>query len=145
MHNLSVYEECFKKFTNSMSQWAPESLVPVNLNLLQRFGLLDYHHRPIVDPGLTRYFQVIETVEKITLINEEFVAWIVPAKLQESAATYVLIALNAPQEPLLEVAFYTSGVYNTSHLVLRVLEKFLHEIQENEEYIKLLKKSEEDK
>lgn len=127
-----------------MNHWSPETLVPVDLSLLQRFGLLDYHHRPTVDPGLTRYFQVIETPEKITLINEEFVAWIVPEKMQDSSATYVLIALNSSEELQLEVAFYTTGVYNTSHLVLRVLEKFLYEIQETEEFLQRLKNDSRD-
>jgi hypothetical protein len=42
----------------------------------------------------------------------------------------------------LELCFITSGVYNTSRLVLRVLEKFLVEIEENEKLLKTLEKKE---
>jgi hypothetical protein len=48
----------------------------------------------------------------------------------------VLIALNQKGIPRLELAFLTTDVYNTSKLVLRILEKFLHEIQENEESLR---------
>ena len=55
---------------------------------------------------------MIETTEKITLINDEFVIWIVPEKVNNSATTYTLIALNRNDGPQLEVTFITSGVYN---------------------------------
>ena len=50
-----------------------------------------------------------------------------------------LIALNHEEQPQLEIAFSTSGVYNSSRLVLRVLEKYLQEIQETEDTLKSLK------
>lgn len=141
MHNLELLEESYKKFMNEISKWSPESIINVDLRLLHQFNLLNYHQNPSPDPSLTRYFQVVESQEKITLVNDDFVVWIVPEKSEEVAFTYTLIALNRNDRPQLELVFVTSGVYNTSRLVLRVLEKFLFDIQENEDTLKEIRKA----
>jgi len=141
-HQLPLLDELYKKFISNINDWLPEGITDVNLELLHKFGLLHYHtvdkdYRP-----LTRYFQVKETPEKITLINEQFVIWIVPEKVNETPITYTFIALNHsdPAKIQLEIAFSTWGIYNSSRLVLRVLEKFLYEIQETENLLNSLKK-----
>jgi hypothetical protein len=138
MHNLAKIESYYKKFIKDMPNWLPEDIITVDLNLLQRLDLLDYNDPKSEDPSLTRYFHVIESEDKITLINEQFVVWIVPEKIEEITITYTLVAVNKGTKPNLQLAFVNSGVYNTSKLVLRVLEKLLEEIQENEEMIKNL-------
>jgi hypothetical protein len=140
MHNLALLEESFKKHYKNISNWPKESTVHVDLSLLQQMNLLHYHNREQHDPNLTRYFQVIETSEKITLINDDFVIWIVPEKSTGISMTYTLIALNKAEGPQLELTFVTAGVYNTSRLVLRLLEKFLYDIQENEDFLTKIKK-----
>ncbi len=141
MHDLTLLEESFKKFYRNIKNESPESLIQINLELLHQLNLLHYHSRDGHDPTLTRYFQVIETTEKITLINDDFIIWIVPEKENEIALTYTLIALNRAEGPQLELTFITSGVYNTSRLVLRILEKFLYDIQENEDLLNKIKKA----
>lgn len=126
-------DEYYNKYIQDLSDWIPEGIIDVNIDLLQRMDLLGYYKDEKRDPSLTRYFHVIETEEKITLVNDDFVVWIVPDRVGEQAVTYALIALNKDNVPKLEMAFSASGVYNTSRLVLRVLEKLLLEIQENEE------------
>jgi hypothetical protein len=60
----------------------------------------------------------------------------VPDLSKQGGATYAFIALNqTDQDPLPQTAFSAIGVYNTSHLVLKVLEKYLIEIQETEKLI----------
>lgn len=140
MNNISIIEDSYKKYVKNINKWLPEGIVDVDLNLLQRLGLLHYHDPLKRDPRLTRYFHVIESEDKITLINELFVVWIIPDKLGHSAITYTLIALN-PNQPHLEMAYSTTGVYNSSKLVLRILEKYLEEIQENEDLITNLNKA----
>jgi hypothetical protein len=134
MQNLFLIEESFKKYVNGLNNWIPEGVYYVNLDLLYQFDLL--HFQPLSrdrDPSITRYFQIIESNEKITLINDQFVVWIVPDRLNSLPVTYTLIAHSIDEgEPKLEAAFITSGVYNSSKLVLKILEKFLGEIQENE-------------
>jgi len=135
MDNLPRIEETYKHYIQDLASWLPEDIIEVDLELLHRFDLLNYHSPKERDPALTRYFHVIETHEKITLINDDFVVWIVPDSMEGVPVTYTLIALNKPEGADLELAFSSTGIYNSSRLVLRVLEKFLLEIQENEEFL----------
>lgn len=137
MHNIAKLDIYFKKFLQDIKTWSPESIIEVNLSSLHDLGLLNYHNRLTYDPTLTRFFEVVETSEKITLVNDEFVVWIIPDRPGTNSLTYSLIAINSTNdEPRLEVAFINPGVYNTSRLVLRVLEKILHDIEENEDFLR---------
>lgn len=137
--SLPYLDEQYKKYVNNIAEWLPEGMIDVNLDLLHGFNLLHYHSIDREYRPLTRYFQVSQTEEKITLTNEQFVVWIVPDKAGNAPATYTLIALKGLNQLQLEVGFSTSGIYNSSHLVLRVLEKFLLEIQETEALMSSLK------
>lgn len=139
MDNLQVLEQKYREYVKDLTACVPDGIVSVDLDLLHKYDLLHYHAIDSSSFGLTRYFQVIETHEKITLINEQFVIWIVPELYKKKLITYTLIAINGEKGPKLEMVFSTSGVYNNSKLVLRVLEKFLWEIQENDELIQELK------
>lgn len=135
MENPSLLEECYKKYINNINKWIPEGIINIDLSLLQKLNLLNYYNKDKYDPALTRYFQIVESTEKITLVNDEFVVWIVPEKIDQTPVTYALIALKKNDEIHLEIAFSATGVYNNSKLVLRVLEKFLFDIQETEQVI----------
>ena len=140
MENLPLLEEYYSKYIKNLGYWLPEGVIEVNIELLKDFGLLTFYNNKVGnDEMLTRYFQVVESEDKITLVNDTFVIWIVPENVNDVPTTYALIALNVNEQPSLELAFSTSGVYNTSRLVLRVLEKFLIDIQENEELLKNIK------
>lgn len=142
MDDLTLLEESYNKYIKNLGNWLPEGIIEVDIELLHRFRLLNFfHNRSFEEESLTRYFQVIESNEKITLVNDHFVIWIVPENQNDSPTTYTLIALNINDQPHLELAFSTTGVYNTSRLVLRVLEKFLAEIHENEEMLKKYQKA----
>lgn len=136
MDNLTEIDEAFKRFLSNLDEYLPEGLVQVDINLLKELELLSFYKEK--DLSFTRYFQVVETDEKITLINEQFIVWIVSEKIDMVSSTYVFIALNKP-EPHLEIAFSVAGVYNTSRLVLRLLEKYLEEIDDVEESLSQLK------
>lgn len=135
MDKLSEIDLCYKKYIKDLSRWLPDGLIVVDIDLLQELDLLAFHSQPN-DPGFTRYFQVIESDEKITLVNDQFIVWIVPEKHDDEAYTYIIIATNTAEVPHLELAFRVSGAYNTSRLVLRLLEKYLHDIQETEESLR---------
>lgn len=136
--DINALNAYFKTYIEDLSHWLPEGLIFVDLFLLNEFGLLDFQEENTLEKGLTRYFQVAETEEKIILMNDSYVIWIYPENLEKETATFVLIALNQPAEPKLELAFCVAGVYNTSKLVLGVLEKFLEDIDENENSLKAL-------
>lgn len=141
MHNLTLLEECYKKYIRSLYYWIPEGIFTVNLELLEHFDLLHFRTFNSREPLLSQNFHIVDSPEKITLVNKEFVIWIMSDHIDHIPVTYTLIALNRGEYPVLELAFVASGVYNTSKIVLRILEKFLVEIQENEDMIKDLKES----
>lgn len=136
----ALLEHSFQHFIADLPQSAPDGIIPVNLELLQKFGLVDADPEQEAE-DLTRYFYVVETNDKITLYNDQFAVWIVPENLDNTPTTYVLIAILSANGPELEVVFSTAGVYNSSKLVLRVLEKFIKEIQEHDELIGWLSKA----
>lgn len=140
MDNLSSIENSYQKYIKNLSFWAPEGITPVDLHLLQHLDLLSFQN-PQNEDTLTRYFHVVESPEKITLVNDRFVIWIVPENVEGVPTTFTLIALNASPEPHLETVLAATGAYNTSILVLRVLEKHLGEIQENEDLLNRYKEA----
>jgi hypothetical protein len=135
-------DSSYEQFMNHLPELIPDGILEVDLELLKRFNLLSEEPDPEA-ANLTRFFHVVETPEKITLFNEQFVIWVVPENCDEEPITLVLIAINQNNKPKLEMAFATSGIYNTSKLVLRIIEKLLHEIQETEELISQLKEPNE--
>ncbi|GAB4237345.1 MAG: hypothetical protein Tsb0021_17160 [Chlamydiales bacterium] len=142
MNNLPHIEKTFREFIQNLDKYLPDGIFEVNLELLQNFDLLDF--KPGLsqnDDGLTKYFHVVESIEKITLINEEYVIWIVPDFSRGVPSTYTLIATQEENGPHLETGFISSGVYNNSTLVLRVLEKVLQDIAETQSVIKKYEKS----
>lgn len=139
MINNSSLDQCFTKYINNLYSLLPDGVITVDLQLLEHLKLLHYYPPSQREPELTRFFHLIESPEKITLVNEQFIIWIAPRRDEESLSTYALIALNHNDQPELELAFIATGVYNTSQLVLRVLEKLLVEIQENEDTLTKLK------
>lgn len=136
MDESYIYDRFFQKFSGNVLRWIPEGLINIDLALLQRLDLLNYNKKELErDPSLTRYFHVIEGNDKVTLHNDFFVVWITPDKRGNQPVTYALVAIKRANELHLELGFIASGVYNTSRLVLRVLEKLLNEIEENEAII----------
>ena len=137
MDDLSQIDIIYKKYSSDLNHYLPDGLIQVDLELLQELNLLSFH-KDKNEPGFTRYFQVVESDDRITLMNEQFIIWIVPEKVDNQSLTYVLIATNQ-EEPHLEIAFSVAGAYNTSRLVLHLLEKYLIEIQDIEDSLASLK------
>ena len=136
MENPQEIEEAFQKFMGNLPEFTPDGIVNVDLALMQELDLLHSEEELEDDnQALSHSFYVVESHEKLTLFNDRFVVWIVPQLVDDTAMTYTLIALNEEQKNRLEMVFATSGVYNHSSLVLRILEKFLDQIDENEQEI----------
>lgn len=126
-------ESDYQKYISDLKSFAPDGVVTIDLPLLQELGLLSCEEEDKGD--LAHNFYVIESTEKLTLFNQKFIVWIVPKLVDQTPTTYTLIALNDKKQTHLEMVFSTSGVYNHSSLVLRILERFLDQIAENEEEI----------
>ncbi len=136
MHNPEEFEADFNKYIGDLKAFAPDGVVEIDLSLLHDLGLLSCEEaEEQYEDTLTHHFYVVESSDKLTLFNQKYVVWIVPQLIKEIPTTYTLIALNDKKETHLEMVFATSGVYNHSSLVLRILEKFLDQIEENEQEI----------
>jgi len=142
MLNPSEIEKLYEKYISNLADLAHDGIVNVDLGLLHELNLLDDADQIKDDPeDLTQYFHVIESQEKVTLFNEQFMVWIVPKTEQDIPVTYVLIALNAQNKTSLEVVFTTSGVYNTPKYVLKVLQYYLLDMLETEATLTAIEKN----
>jgi hypothetical protein len=133
--NPEELESDYQKYIDNLKQYAPDGIVEIDLSLLHELGLLSCDEEENIETALTHNFYVVESSDKLTLFNQKYVVWIVPKLIDQTPTTYTLIALNEKKQTHLEMVFATSGVYNQSNLVLRILEKFLEQIEENEEEI----------
>ncbi|MBS0655822.1 MAG: hypothetical protein JSR46_08600 [Verrucomicrobia bacterium] len=138
MDKIAELDSTYEHFIANLPELIPDGITIVDLQLLQTMGLLHEHEQANPSPSLTRFFHVVESKDKITLFNDQFAIWIVPEKFDNEPTTLVLIAIKSQSNYRLDMAFSMSGIYNTSRLVLRVLEKELTEIQENEDLIAYL-------
>lgn len=142
MLNPVQLEQLFKEYSENIGKWAHDGILNVDLHLLNECCLLEKMDEEIEDPDdLTQYFHVIESMEKVTLFNEQFAIWIVPKMDQENPTTYVLIALTQRNNPHLELVFQTTGVYNTPKYVLKVLQHFLIDMLETEATVTAFEKN----
>lgn len=133
MLNPMQIEEAYQQFIGDLPRWAHDGILPIDLQFLHDQGLLNNLPNDAESTDdLTQYFHVIESAEKVTLFNEQFIVWIIPKMEEDQPVTCVLIALNHPNKASLEIAFTTRGVYNTPRYVLKVLQHFLLDVQETE-------------
>jgi hypothetical protein len=133
----AILEEAFKEFSENCGKWIPDGIIPVNLSLLNGIGLLhEEHFKSTESDSFTQFFHVIETQEKVTLFNKQFVVWIVPKIVEEHPTTLTFIALILNQTvPHLEIVFSTKGIYNTPRYILKVLQHFISEVLDTEAVI----------
>ena len=137
MQNQEKLEKAYKQFKTDLSHHLQDGVIDIDLGLLKRLNLLNKtpEEEKELQEQFPFYFHVVENEEKVTLFNNQFVVWIIPKILDEVPTTLALIALISEDEPRLEVAFSTSGVYNTPKYVLKVLRHFLSEVIDTEEEI----------
>ncbi|SCA63473.1 Uncharacterized protein SCG7109_AP_00100 [Chlamydiales bacterium SCGC AG-110-M15] len=132
------YDESFRNFVSDLASYSPDGIVGIDLNFLHSIGLLKCDEDPSgLMRSLTDYFHVEESPDKITLFNNRFVAWIVPKIIDGTPLTYTMIAVHDPDDLSveLEIVFSTEGIYNSPRLILKVLDYFLKDIEENENII----------
>ncbi len=130
-------DEAYHTFASNLQTWVPDGIIEVDLELLESLGILtpDQYDESNAPEQLPHYFHVIETDEKVTLFNHQFVIWIVPKLIDDVPTTIVFIALISSNQPHLEMVFSTAGVYNTPKFVLKLLKSYLSEVIETEESI----------
>jgi hypothetical protein len=142
MLNPMQIEESFKEFMSHLPECAHDGVISVDMRYLHDLGILRslQEDQSNID-DLTQYFHVIESAEKVTLFNEQFIVWILPKMDQTVPTTLVLIALNCNGKPRLELVFNTTGVYNTPHYVLKIMQYFLLDVIETEKTVLLMEEN----
>jgi len=136
-------ETLYGEYMSNLPDWGHDGVISVDLQLLHELGLLqEMPDKESDTEDLTQYFHVIESSEKVTLFNEQFVIWIIPKMEQDIPITYVLIALTANNKTNLEVVFSTGGIYNTPKYVLKVLQHFLLDMLETEATLTAIEENE---
>jgi hypothetical protein len=140
MINPNQLEDLYREYTDHLTEWAHDGIISVDLNLLHELNILDDIDQDNDPDDLTQYFHVIESIEKVTLFNEQFIIWIVPKSEAEIPSTYVFIALNNAEKSSLELVFMTAGVYNTPKYVLRVLQRLLIDMLETQATLTAIEK-----
>ncbi|GEM_PF-3498845 len=140
MKDIDFLDQWLEGFRILNEKASMESELSVNLTLLGELDLLCCHYYNHGEPEFTQLFSVVESEDKITLINHQFVVWIIPEKSFLNSKTRIIIALNQ-EYPEFELSFTTSGVYNSSRIIMCVLDKLLNEIEETELVLKEYKEA----
>lgn len=136
MNKLFLVEEAYQRYINDLNKWPSEGILYVDMKMLQELNIVDAAGNELPGCEFSRSFQFVETDEKITLINDRFIVWIVPENIEGNLVTFTLVAVNSEKDLHLEVIVVSSGTYNNSHLVLKVMEKLLNDIEENEKELR---------
>lgn len=136
-------EEYYNEFMKNLSHWIPDGILDIDLKFLDKMGLLNQEELESDEDQdqFPHYFHVIETPDKVTLFNHQFVIWIAPQVINDNPCTLTLIALMNSDRAHLELGFSTSGVYNTPKFVLRILRFFLSEVIDTEAIISSITKN----
>lgn len=137
MLNQQKLEKSYKEFIKDLGKHLQDGLIEVDLTLLKDLNLLNKspEEEKDIQTQFPFYFHVVENTEKVTLFNNQFIVWIIPKVINEIPTTLTLIALVTKDKPRLEIAFSTTGVYNTPKYVLKVLRHYLMEVLDTEEEI----------
>ncbi len=137
MINPNQLEDAYREFSQNLAKWVPDGVITVNIALLNDLGLLSNAQleQNLTTDNLSHYFHVIETIDKVTLFNDQFAIWIVPKTVDSLSSTTTFIALVTNNKPHLEIVFSTTGVYNTPKYILKILQHFLTEVQDTEALI----------
>ena len=136
--NQAQLDHAYSDFVSNWQSWIPEGIIEVDKTLLTNIGLEPCKEEE-EEEQLRHYFHVIETSDKISLFNHQFVVWIVPKLVNNDPTTIVMIALISDKKLHLEVAFSTQGIYNTSKFVLKLLKYYLSEVIDTENTISSIK------
>ncbi len=135
MDHIDWLDTSYSRMLEELEELSHEVLLEVDEEFLKRMGLSSQGEFMKGDQLLSRFFHVVQRSDKMILFNDDFAVWIVPSSESESA-TYVWIAQLRNLCNGFELGFVARDQYNSSKLVLRLLERVLREIEENEELIK---------
>ncbi|OGN61416.1 MAG: hypothetical protein A3F09_03450 [Chlamydiae bacterium RIFCSPHIGHO2_12_FULL_49_11] len=137
-------DKFYSTFIKDLNKSLVDEIIDVSEPLLKSLHLLDKTpaDEKEIQSQFPFYFHVIETEEKVTLFNQQFVVWIIPKVIDDMPRTLTMIALQQNKSLKLELIFSTRGKFNTPKFVLRILRHYLIEVLDTEEEIASIGKSE---
>ena len=141
MVSIEELDAFFEHLTKNTSELIPDGILDINIKTLHSFHLLTEESQESGVTPVAHLLQAVESNGKITLFNERFVLWIVPQQDANPPCTIVFVAQHNDHQIKPELAFRTAGIHNRSKTILRLIDKFLVEIQETESLISQLETS----
>lgn len=130
MVTIDQLDTYFQSLEQNTAEFLPDGIMDVTIKTLQTLHLLTEENRE--ECGSSQLLQAVESDGRITLFNEQFALWIVPQPGAEPPSTIVYVATHKDGEVKAELGFRTSGVHNKSKTILRLIDRFLADIQETD-------------
>jgi hypothetical protein len=130
MDDDETYERCeerFREIMDLLSNGSSDFWVELDLSLLEELGVLSDFRE--ANPFPPPRFELFISEEKITLVSQQFVFWLLPMEEDDMWVTYAIIAGGLDDPPLLHQAVRARGVYNTSKMLMRMLGKYTQVIE----------------
>ena len=131
MISIEQLDAFFEHLSTHTSDLLPDGILDINVKTLHALHLLS-DTIPANGGSSNTLLQAIESGGKITLYNEKFALWIVPQKNADPSSTMVYIARRTEDEIKAEIGFRTTGIHNRSKTILKLIDRFLADIQETE-------------
>lgn len=137
MVTIDQLDTYYQSLSQNTQELLPDGIIDVNIKTLQALRLLT--EEASGGEGTTaELLQAVETDGRITLFNERFALWIVPQVGASPSATVVYVATHQNEEVKAELGFRTSGIHNNSKTILRLIDRFLADIQETDSMLSQL-------
>lgn len=132
---IKQLDSFFEHLSTHTPDLLPDGILDINVQTLHNLQLLSDPPEDSQDVPASATLQAVESDGRITLYNDTFALWIVPQQNATPPATITFIARKLGDSFSPEAAFRTKGIYNRSKTILRIIDRFLSEIQENESVI----------
>ena len=135
MVSIEQLDGFFQRLSSHTGEFFPDGVVDINVKVLHTLRLLSEGQSAPQEVPSSSLLQAVESEGRITLFNEKFALWIVPQANSPVPTTITFIARRSGETIAPEVAFRTQGIHNRSKTILRIIDRFLAEIQETETVI----------
>lgn len=132
MFNADRIEALFQNFLTELQQGGADRWIHIDNQLVENLGI---NTTDLLEASQDQsYFFVLESCDRITLINQDFLVWLIPLR-NEEPETLAIVARNSEKEAHMELIIHASGRFNTPDIILKVLDYSLKEIKENDELV----------
>lgn len=142
MKNPEKIEAKYYDILENLSGCLPDGIIDIDLKFLEEANLISNkeeveanyaNNAPKESPSMQ--FHIMESEDKVTLFNNEFTVWILPANSEKNIQSKTLVVIgqyydkeNSEEVPTISLGFSTTGMYNTSKIILKIAEHFIKKI-----------------